>query len=58
MTIDREWWCELRRAWCRWDGEGVVVVETEHEIAARRGSMPSTIGRWIVEAFKALGVHP
>lgn len=48
-----KWWCEMRRAWIGPDGS---IVETEEAIAARRGVVPRTIGRWMVEAFKALGV--
>jgi len=40
------WWCEMRRAWVRWEGDKPVIVETEHAIAARGDPLPSTVGRW------------
>lgn len=52
------WWCEMYRAWVRWQNDALVVVETEEALIARGEPAPRAVGRWIAEAVRALVREP
>lgn len=50
-VVSEQWWCVMRQAWI---DEHDRIVETAEALVARRKPVPDTVGRWFVEAIKAL----